>query len=198
MKKQNAIKILIIGIVLICLVLGYYYYLSNKRSENDSSNVKLTAVQEALLRNLDNNYPPTPREVVKCFCEIAQCLYGEDYTEEEFVALAKQVQKLYDEELIANNTEEQYIGSLKWDIENFKEQEIVISSYTLASSTDVDQFTQDGYSWAQMRCTFNLRKGTYRQAAEEIFLLRKDADGHWKIYGWTLEKDESVQSDSKQ
>ena len=198
MKKQNAIKILIIGIVLICLVLGYYYYLSNKRSENDSSNVKLTAVQEALLRNLDNNYPPTPREVVKCFCEIAQCLYGEDYTEEEFVALAKQVQKLYDEELIANNTEEQYIGSLKWDIENFKEQEIVISSYTLASSTDVDHFTQDGYSWAQMRCTFNLRKGTYRQSAEEIFLLRKDTDGHWKIYGWTLEADESQQSDSKQ
>ncbi|MBD5548861.1 MAG: hypothetical protein HDQ97_16005 [Lachnospiraceae bacterium] len=189
-KKQTGIKVLIVGVVLICLVLGYFYYLSNRKPKQDSNDsVKISAVQEVLFRNLDNNYPPTPREVVKYFCEIAQCLYRDSYTEEEFLELAMQARRLYDDELLANNAEQQYIESLRWDINQFKEEEIVISSYAPASSTDVEYFTQDGYSWAQMRCTFTLRKGTQLASSEEIFLLRKDADGHWKIYGWTVDEE---------
>ena len=189
MKKGRGIKTLIIAVVLLCLVLGYYYYLSNKKSRDAESNVKLTATQEVLLRNLDNNYPPTPREVVKCFGEIAQCVYGGAYTEEEFQQLAAQAKKLYDEELLANNPEKQYIENLKWDVDDFKNQEIVISSFSPSSSADVEQFTQDGYNWAQLRCVFSLRKGTQLASVEEIFLLRKDETGHWKIYGWTLAED---------
>lgn len=196
MRKNNGIKVVIIGIVLLCLVLGYYYYLSNKKAaENEKNNVKLTAVQEILLRNLDKNYPPTPREVIKCFGNFCQCLYEGQYTEEEFLALAAQVQKLYDAELIANSTQEQYIEKLKNDINDFKEKKIVISSYSPASSMDVERFTQDGYEWAQMQCIFSLRKGTQLSKTEEIFILRKDENGHWKIYGWGLE-DEEEQTDS--
>ncbi|MDE5908431.1 MAG: hypothetical protein K2H52_06825 [Lachnospiraceae bacterium] len=190
MKKQTGVKVLIIGVILVCLVLGYFYYLSNKKPKQDSKDgVKISAAQELLLRNLDKNYPPTPREVVKYFCEVAQCLYGGDYTDEEFTDLAMQARKLYDEELLANNTEKQYIENLKWDVNQFKEEGVVISSFAPASSVDVEQFTQDGYSWAQMRCTFTLRKGTKLASSKEIFLLRKDADGHWKIYGWTMDED---------
>lgn len=185
MKKGRGIKVLIIGVILLCLVLGYYYYLSNKKSNKDED-MKLTAVQEVLLRNLDNNYPPTPREVVKCFGEIAQCVYGGGYTEVEFQQLAAQAKKLYDEELLANNPDKQYIENLKWDVDDFKNQEIVISSFSPSSSTDVEYFTQDGYSWAQLRCLFSLRKGTQLASVEEVFLLRKDETGHWKIYGWKL------------
>lgn len=189
-KKQTGIKVLIIGIVLVCLVLGYYYYLSNRKSTKDSQdNVKISAVQEILMRNLDTNYPPTPREVVKYFCEISQCLYGGSYTEEEFHDLAMQARRLYDDELLAENDEKQYLENLKWDVNQFQEEGVVISSYAPASSTDVEQFTQDGYSWAQMRCTFTLRKGTQLASSKEMFLLRKDADGHWKIYGWTLDEE---------
>ncbi len=190
MKKQTGVKVVIIGIILVGLVLGYFYYLSNKKPKGDSDDgVKISEVQDVLLRNLDKNYPPTPREVVKYFCEIAQCLYGDDYTDEEFEELAMQARKLYDEELLANNTEKQYIENLKWDVNQFKEEGVVISSFAPASSVDVEYFTQDGYSWAQMRCTFTLRKGTQLASSKEIFLLRKDADGHWKIYGWTLEEE---------
>ncbi|WP_277934939.1 DUF6715 family protein [Parablautia intestinalis] len=186
-KGQGRVKALIIVIFLLCLVLGYYYYLSNKRSGRESEQqVKATAVQEVLMRDLESNYPPTPREVVKYYAEITRCFYGEDYTDEEFKDMAMKIQKLYDDELVANKTEQQYLDDLLLEINGLKDQQVVISSYSPASSTDVEEFVQDGYSWAQMRCTFNLRQGTQFQKTEEIFLLRKDADGHWKIFGWTL------------
>ena len=191
-KKSGLIKGVIVGVVLICLVGGYYYYLTNKREDKSKEEtVKATVVQEVLMRNLDNNYPPTPREVVKYFGELAQCIIGETYTDEEFEKLAVQAQKLYDAELISNKTQQQYLDDLKWDINTFKEEEIVISSYSPSSSVDVEEFSRDGYKWAKLYCSFSLRKGTYIESNEEVFLLRRDEDGHWKIYGWQpVENDE--------
>ena len=189
-KTQGGVKALIIGIILMCLVLGYYYYLSNKKEDvKEETSVTLTAVQEVLMKNLDSNYPPSPREVLKYYGELAQCLHNETYSDEEFLQLAVQAQKLYDDELIANQTQDQYIQDLQWDINNMKQQEIVISSYTPASSTDVDYFDADGYSWAKLNLTFTLRQGTVLNMTEEVFLLRKDEEGHWKIYGWKLAED---------
>ena len=189
-KKQSGIKIVIIGVVLLCLVLGYYYYLSNRNKENTEETPKeMTAVQEVLLYDFDKSYPPTPKEVVKRFCEITQCFYNEEYTEEEFIALALLIQELYDEELIANQTKEQYIANLRWDVNQFKEQEIVVSSYATSSSTDVDFFSQDGYEWARLYCTFTLRQGTGLKVTNEVFILRKDEEGHWKIFGWKMEEE---------
>lgn len=186
-QKQNGVKALIIGIILVCLVLGYYFYLSQKAAnQKQESQVEISAVQNVLLRNLDTNYPPTPREVLKCYCQMAQCLYNESYTEEEFNALAVKVQTLYDKELIANMTQAQYLQDLKWDIEQFAKEKTVISSYSLSSATDVEEFKQDGYSWAKLYCTFTLRTGTQLSSTKEIFLLRKDEENHWKIYGWEL------------
>ena len=191
-KKSGLIKGVIVGVVLICLVGGYYYYLTNRREDKSKEEtVDTTVVQGVLMRDLDKNYPPTPREVVKYFGELAQCIIGETYTDEEFEKLAVQAQKLYDAELISNKTQQQYLDDLKGDINTFKEEEIVISSYSPSSSVDVEEFSRDGYKWAKLYCSFSLRKGTYIESNEEVFLLRKDEDGHWKIYGWQpVENDE--------
>lgn len=191
-RRQAGVKGLIIGIILVCLVLGYYFYLSQRAAaDKQEETVKVTAVQEVLLRNLDKNYPPTPREVIKFYCQIAQCLHNETYSEEEFQELALKIQMLYDDELIANNAQDQYLLDLKSDIEEFSSQEIVISSYQYSSSTDVDEFKQDGYSWARLYVNFTLRKGTQLSSVQETFLLRKDEEGHWKIYGWELTDQDS-------
>ncbi len=83
--SHGMVKGIIVILVLVCLVGGYYYYLSNKKQDKvQEENVKATVVQEVLMRNLDSNYPPSPREVIKYFGELSQCLLGETYTEEEF------------------------------------------------------------------------------------------------------------------
>jgi len=189
-QMQSSAKIVIIGIILLCLVLGYYYYLSNRNADvKEETDVTVTAVQEVLMKNLDTSYPPSPREVLKYYGELAMCIHNETYTEEEFLKLAAKAQGLYDEELIANQTQEQYIQDLQWDINQMKEQKITISSYTPSSSTDVEYFDADGYSWAKLNLSFTLRQGVGLDLIEEVFLLRKDKDGHWKIYGWKLAED---------
>lgn len=186
-ESSNSVKVFVIGLILVGLVLGYFFYLSARNSNKNTDDVKISAVQEVLLRNLEKNYPPSPREVIKYYGQITQCFYGEEYTEEEFYQLAMKIQELYDDELVANQTQEQYLQGLKWDIEQFKEQEMIVSSYSLPSSTDVEFFSEDGYRWARLYASFTLRKGTQLGMTNEIFLLRRDDTGHWKIYGWQLE-----------
>lgn len=195
MKKKsdgsNGVRVLIVGVVLLCLIIGYYYYLSNKKGEStEETAVETSAVQEVLLYDFERSYPPSPKEVVKLFGEITMCFYNETYEEEAFQALAMQIQELYDAELIANKTQNQYIEDLRWDINQMKEQKIQVSSYATSSSTDVDYFIEDGYEWAKLYCSFTLRQGKNLSVHNYVFLLREDDAGHWKIYGWMPAEDE--------
>ncbi len=189
-ESSNGLKILIIGFVLVCLVIGYYYYLSNKKAASEEEPIEITAVQEVLLYDFERSYPPSPKEVVKRFGDITMCFYNETYTEEEFEALAMKIQELYDADLIANKTQNQYIEDLRWDVNQMKEQQLQVSSYATSASTDVEFFYKDGRECARLYCSFTLRKGTEIAAINEVFVLRKDEEGHWKIFGWKPVEDE--------
>lgn len=187
MKNKSGIKLLIIGIILAALVLGYFFYLSNQKSENKEEVVESTKVQSVLMKDLEKSYPPTPKEVVKYFNEISECFYNETYSEEELYDLAMQIQGLYDEELIAQKTEEQYLTDLKSDIAEMKEQDRSISSYTLSASTDVEIFSENGRKCARLYCEYNIRQGTSMVPSMVVFILRQDEEEHWKILGWDLD-----------
>ena len=190
-RGRRAIKGILIGLVLIALVVGYYFYLSNRKPKEAAEDTETTvsAVQKLLLKNIDDDYPPTPREVLKLYSDITVCFYSEDYTDEELTQLALQIEKLYDEELIANNTPDQYQKNLRWDIKTMKDMNLRVTSYSVASATDVDYFDAGGRSWARLSCTYTIRSGKEAGLAREIFLLRKDDMGHWKIYGWEAAKE---------
>lgn len=171
-----------------CVVLACYIMrLEAKRNQPEDYD-KLTPVQEVLIRDLTTNYPQTPKEVVKYYSEISMCFYNEEYTDEELEQLAAKAMELYDHELAENNPQEQYVENLKQEINAFKLKKCTISSYTTSSSTDVYDFTQDGYQFSRLYCTYHVRVGTALESIEEVFLLRMDTEGHWKIYGWDAAK----------
>lgn len=169
-----------------CVLLAYY--LINVRIEKSKPEgyVQLTAVQQVLSRNLETNYPQTPKEVIKYYSELTKCFYNEKYSEEELHDLAMKAMELYDFDLANNKSTEEYLEDLKSEIQTFKDKQYYISSYGTSSSTDVYYFKEDGRDFARLYCTYNVRIGTVIEPIEEIFLLRMDLDGHWKIYGWDL------------
>ncbi|MCI6553689.1 MAG: hypothetical protein MR430_09195 [Lachnospiraceae bacterium] len=185
--KQNPVKLLLIGCILVALLVGFYYYVSRKMGvESTRETETITQTQQVLLRNLEAHYPPSPKEVVKYYCDITQCFYNEENEDAQVRELALQIRKLYDRELVANQTEEEYIQNLISDIASMKQNGLVISSYSTSSSTDVEYFSQDGFEWARLYCSFSIRQGSTLINSNEQFLLRLDENGHWKIYGWQL------------
>lgn len=191
MKRSSGVKIVVIVVILAAIVLGYFYYLGHRDRQQTEEAVAATVVQSVLLRDLEHNYPPTPKEVVKYYSEITECFYNEEYTDEELTQLANKIQFLYDAELVANKTQEQYMQDLRNEIAEMKQNKYTIASYEVSASTDVEYFTQNEYSCARLYCTYYLRQpssGT-RVASLERFVLRQDQDDHWKILGWELVED---------
>lgn len=199
MKKTNGTKGIVIVIILAIVVVGYYAYLSNRTDKKDSTKGEyasvevMTPVQEVLSRNLETNYPSTPREVVKYFSDITQCFYNEEYTEDELYELAMKIRGIYDDELVQNQTEEEYLIELKEDIDEFKELGRTIASYAPSSTIDVETFKQNGYDWARLYCIYSIKQEVLFNSNIQ-FLLRKDENDHYKIYGWQLAKDKNKEN----
>ncbi len=188
MKKSGGIKIVIIGVILAVLVVGYYFYLSNRNEKAQEEVVESTRVQAVLMRDLDKNYPPSPKEVIKYFNEVTQCFYNEKYSEEELNQLAVKIQGVYDAELIANKPQDEYLKDLKQDIEEMKANDRSFSSCQLPASTDVEEFVEDGSECARLYCIYNIRQGTGMLQSQVVFILRRDEDKHWKILGWDIDQ----------
>ena len=173
---------------------GIFFRLNNKKnpSTEEEEVKKATPVQIALERNLTTNYPNTPKEVVKYFSEITQCYYNETFDDDEQLeALARQMLKLYDDELVSYKSYEDYMFDLKSDINFYNENGYKISSYAPSQSTDVVFFTEDGFEWARLWCAYTIKSGKYYKTINEVFVLRKDDKSHWRIYGWKEDKEDN-------
>lgn len=195
MKNGRKILVIVIVVLFVAVILGLFIYMNNKpQSGSVEDEVVISNVDNVVLRNLDINYPPTPKEVLKYYSEITVCFYEENLSEEDLVRLAQTARKLYDAELCADMTEEEYLVSLREDILEFDSLGIVVSGYTVSASTDVEEFVVDGRECARLYVTYRLRQGTEYIYSNEVFIMRKDENGHWKILGWELLEEEEVES----
>ncbi len=191
MKNSKGVKGFIVILILVLLVVGYYYYLSNRSyMDRKEAEVVVTPAQSLLLLNFEINYPPTPKEVVKQYLEFSKVLHNEDLTDEEIEAVGTKLLELLDDELAGNKSREDYVKDLKSEIKTFRDNDYSIVNMYTSQSTDVDFFTVDGYECASLYGTFNIRTSNGTQVLHDIFILRKDNDGHWKIYGWQPVVDE--------
>lgn len=191
--KGSAIKGGVVLLLMMILIVAYYYYLSNRAVGNDSKIPEMTVAQELITRDLENNYPPTPKEVIKYYSDITKCYYNEEYSKEELEQLAANAMELYDDELAANNDWSKYIIDLQSEIANFKDKSIRISNFSISASTDVDYFSDNGFDFARLHCIYTLNNGSAKQPVDLVYLLRKDANGHWRIYGWDMAKNVTLE-----
>lgn len=176
--------------VMVITVFALYYYLVNKVERSDPE-VETSAVEDVLLKNLETDYPATVREVIKYYNEIMSCYYSENPTDEELKKLADKAIELYDAELVDYQSEEMYIEDLKAEIAAFAASDTVLSHMALSSSTAVDYYTYNGRECAQIRCIYTMRQKTGLMTIKEVYVLRKDDSGRWKILGWTPAEDKT-------
>ena len=178
MKKTH---IIVIVVVCISLLVGGFAFWMNRNGNASSEDVELTKVQQLITKDLEKNYPATPREVVKTYNEIISCFYNEEYTEAELEALVEQSQLLMDEELLANNPKDVYFKQVKEEILEFATAERTIMRYNLPSSNEIEFRTVDGRECAYVETSYLLKEKNSLDKTFQTYVVRKDDEGNWKI-----------------
>lgn len=178
--KQKTTRV-IIAVLIVILIVGVYYNFSVKKSASAENSTELTEVQKVITKNLEENYPATPREVVKLYNRIINCFYNETYTDDELYALGDQARLLFDEELLENNPRDEYFTALKADIASYEAESKTIMSSDVCDSNDVHYQTIDGDECAYVTASYFMEENKSYNRTYQMYVLRKDEDGNWKI-----------------
>ena len=184
MKNKKLTLLLAMAIVAVIVII-MFFRIANSKDVNEGE-VSLSKTQAVILEhNLEIDYPQSPRAVVKYYAELSQCMYDTGNTDKDVEDLAVQSRKLLDDELVLQQTDEEYLADLKTTISKFASEKRRIVSFTVSASTDVDYYTLDsGEEMSSLYCIYTLQKGSLNYSDNEEYILRKDSDGHWKILGW--------------
>ena len=104
-------KILILTLTAV-LVIGLYYFCSRKEKDNNDKISSNDPYSVIVSRDLELNYPSTPKAVVTFYSDILQQIYLDELNDDQVEALAKQARGLFDTELLALNEYDTYLANL--------------------------------------------------------------------------------------
>ena len=82
---------------------------ANKNKEQASTNEEVCSILD---KDFENNYPGTPREVVKLYSRITTCIYNQA-GEEDRRKLVEKMRQLFDEELLDSQIKEKVLESFQ-------------------------------------------------------------------------------------
>lgn len=186
MKKYG--RTIIVIAVLVALGLGYYYYLANKDTGKDATDIAADTSEVSVLISKDimANYPESPKDVVNLYARITKAYYDTSLTDEQIEALGKQARLMFDDELKNTQTDADFYEKLKEDIGNYNSTKTRISSYVIQSAAKTKYSTFKDRQYASIALVYYLRQGDKLIDSPTKFTLRKDDDGHWKILFWEL------------
>ena len=195
MKKYE--RTIIVIAVLVALGLVYYYYLANKDTGKDATDIAADTSEVSVLISKDimANYPESPKDVVNLYARITKAYYDTSLTNEQIEALGKQARLMFDDELKNTQTDADFYEKLKEDIGNYNSTKTRISSYVIQSAVKTKYSTFKDRQYASIALVYYLRQGDKLIDSPTKFTLRKDDDGHWKILFWELTE---ISSDSEQ
>lgn len=190
MKKFNRkyIKTIIAVAIMAALCISYFFYLSNKTPSVDATDKAINDKEVAALTTKDivNNYPESPKEVVKLYARITKAYYKSELSDEQIEALGKQARLLFDDELKNKQTEEQFLTALKADIEDYNKIDRYVSDYKIEESEGVQYKTFEERKYASLRVNYMIREGSELVTSLTKYTLRQDGEGRWKILYWEL------------
>ena len=192
MKK---VRIVIIAVVLVGLVCGGFYYMSSKKDVSVENKTELTTLDKLILKDLESNYPSTPRAVVKLYNQIITCYYSSEFKDDEFEKLVDQALLLFDDELKAKNPKDEYMKTLSNEIEEYKTKDKTISQTAVCSSNDVLYRNDNGDEIAYVNASYFIKEGKEHVKTYEQYVLRKDEKGNWKILGYYEIEEDPAESD---
>jgi hypothetical protein len=181
-KKPMSAVFTIVSISAVILVLIYANQSKQSANIKEDSLKKLSEVEKLLEMDLDKDYPETPREVAKLHGDMTRLLYS-GVEDDEIKELAIKIRELYGDELLAINSEDQYLADLYSDIALWHQLERRIEYNVVVNEDKEEIYTREGKEYANAFISFTI---TEKGQTSELrrYTMRKDKNHKWKILGW--------------
>ena len=115
-------------------------------------------------------------------------LYGEfrENTVASMYEASQAERELFDEEFAAINSYEQLLAATKDELEQAKEKKLVFTGYILDKSSNVERWKKNGSEYASLQFQLLLRNTEGSGTSMRNLIMRKDANGRYKILGWEI------------
>lgn len=181
----------VIGVILcVAIILGFYYMISNREPDMDQNHKKKSNIEILLDKDIKANYPKTPREVIKTYNQILDCLYNEKTTGREQDKLLDMEKQLLDEELLEKNSKDSLKEAFNDELSYYQGQNREMTVLAVSDTKDITYGTIEGRDMAYVNATYLLtQEKSYAKVVQE-YALRKDAKGQWKIVAFRVVKGE--------
>lgn len=168
-------------LVIAAAILAVFFIMNNKERTS-----KPDEVQILLDKDLENAYPETPTELIKLYWRFNKYMYNKAVSDEDLGNLMKQLRKLYDNELLAeeSNSYDKMIETFKKDKKNRGDETIVSAVVEKYDDVKVER-GENRQNYATVIVAVNTKKkGGKASTFFESFRCRTDSKNKWKILGW--------------
>ena len=191
-KKKSPLGTIVFMVLFAAVVIGIYFAITRNKDNSSTKEIPAeTSEADTLIKkDLDWEYPATPREVLKLYCRITKCLYNDDLTDEQIKKLVSQVRNLYSFELLENNAEDEQIAFIKGDRAEYKKDKKTIFSFAIDRANNIEYMDTKAGKTAVIKMYFTLKAGAQMDRSFEEFSLIQQDDGKWKIAAWRLSENE--------
>lgn len=190
MKKKRGVAGGIVFLLIVALLVGAFVLVMRRTPRSAEDTTEVSELDTLLNIDVSGSYPSTPREVMKLYNRYIVCLYGtgsDEITDEQMQILGGKLREMYDPELLEENPQEMNLESLAQEINTYRGGGRMIIQANVCSSNEVEYVKAKGGSGAFVEVSYFMKDPESPEQftrTYQKYLLRKDADGNWKILGF--------------
>lgn len=192
-KGKNAKWLTMLVAVSVVIVLTFVSYQKKQANEavKNEEKTKVSDIDNVLMRNLEEDYPASVREVIKYYYKVLQCMFNGEATDKEIVKLIDKERALFDDELLKKNEYSDFVKGRNKEIKQYKKRDVKLLKFVIQDSDEIRYWQNNKSEMASIKAhIFMTGKKTYKDVYQE-YVLRKDKNGQWKILAWDNTSDES-------
>ncbi len=178
-------RIVAIFITVAIAILGVFIFLTFRPVKTVTDTAEITEIERLMVKNIETDYPATPREVVKLYNRYLLAIYNADTTDDQIRQLLDKQRSLYDEELLSVNPFDNNYSGIIAETAEYKKEGRTIVNTTVGGSDEVIYKQFEGRSYALIDASYFMRSnGGNFSKTYETYMLRKDVEGKWRILGF--------------
>ena len=181
MKKKRGLLTFVVLVSLVVLgALAVYYQYMKRQQMQETVHTPTTETEKLVAKDLEMGYPETPKEVIKLFGRMNQCIYNKKLSDDDFSSLVGQLRTLYCDDLKELNSQEKMESDIEEEKETYQSQNRKIINYNIDEEQKYQYKTIDGVQMVYLKFSYFIRADSNYNTVNWYAILVKE-DDKWKI-----------------